>query len=241
MDGRSLRTVVGRGFGIALAVGAAAGLLYVASIDETAEGDGPTYWESLAVVSLVGLGAWAALAARSHVRGQDASIMERIPPQPGDASDRTSGADRSGEPDDAAARRSTRGAEPAAGSVGRAWRAAPLVAGASVADRLSAAPAELAELHGAVRAAAASEEAYEERLRPRLRALAAARAATAGRSVDVDAVTELRVGQASIRIVHRLLMRLPCWRRSVRIRAIARVIRTVEEQNDGNQQGTRAL
>jgi len=214
MNGRSVRTAVSRGVGIAVAVAAVAGLLYVASVDESDADDGPTYWESLAVVSLVGLGGWAALAARSHVRRQDASIIERVPRQPGDAD--VAGARISAE----------RGA-----AGGKRW----------VQDRLSGAPAELSGLHAAIRAAGASSDAYEERLRPRLRELAAARAAAAGRRVDVDAITDLGIDSASAGRVACAFMGLAFFRRSVRVRSIARVIRTIEELNDGDQQGTRAV
>lgn len=204
MNGPDVLRVARRFVAIAVVVAAIAGLVRIA-IDEGPDGERVSYPQTVAVVALIAVTGWALLAARATLRGQEPAEIELLPRQPGSV--RQAGDARlAGEAD------------------------ASKPAGPPLSDRelLAVAPPELDRLRKRVVAAVASREAYDERLAPALRELAEARAAHAGRRIDVDARVDigpyLPGDPASC-----LLMRLPAYRRKVLTRAVGAVTENIEE------------
>ena len=197
MTGRRLRRMLG----IVVAVGALSALYYLAFRDVVPDGDGPSFAEAVAVVSLLALTLWALYAVRANIQRQDAPAIERLPPQPGDVT--------------AQAELSAATSDQRRGLISK--------------ELASYAPAELRSLHDRIRGSVLSRKAYEQSLEPLLRELATSRAQRGGRRVDVDALVDIDRYLPVRGSFPELLMRVPIYRRIVIMRAVHEVIKRIEE------------
>lgn len=199
MSGPGIVRTARRFIALAVAVAALSALVRLAS-DEGPDGERVPYSQTVAAVGLVAVTGWALLAARSAIRRQEPAQIELLPPQPGD----TEATGRSGSP--------------------------PAGVGAlSDGEFLAFAPGELHWLRKRVAAGITSREAYDERLAPILRDLAEARAASAGRRIDVEAIVDIGPHLPDDDPIAPLLMRIPAYRRRALTRAIGAVITKIEE------------
>lgn len=84
MTARSVYRAVRRLVGLGIAIAALSGLVWLA-LDDGVDGARASYPQTVAIVALIAVAAWALLAARSQIRRQEPAEIELLPPQPGDS------------------------------------------------------------------------------------------------------------------------------------------------------------
>lgn len=185
---------------ITVAAAAVSGLLYALLQGAGSPRGRLSYGEVIAVVAVAGVTLAAALRARKRIRSQPGSVIETIPPQPGDTR--------------------TERAAPAAGRHNRKERVERAVARA---------PTEVGMLTNLIRGAAASPGFYEEKLQPMLERILVERAAERGIRIDPKTVLDIGPLVPDTTALRRLLLRWPPYRERVRLHAITTIVQRIQE------------